>query len=713
MEMSDQANTLDAMQPKQEHGTRRPTLLDVAQAYRLFLGRELENAITAGIHIGNSKDIWDLIAIVSGSPEARRRNAYDAVVGMQTLHEQSSPRVHATSDELADLRRITFEAWSRRGLGRYCQSLRRSEQHFAARSVRWNVEKALERGRAEAQHLFATLGRLNWTPPVEMTIVALGIEAFRMLAAADQTGSRFVGVEMLESDMAPAQRAATMIASADTRFVPISDYCRDFQQADIFYSVSALQYAPPPLMFDILRQYLRNVTPGGIAAFQVPGYLHDYDFECAAYLSGKGRDAAGELHCVAQSQILSLLWEEGFRPREIVPDGRVEGFGLSYFFICEKMKASLGSAPQETLTNAFSPHQSIATRAAPTGDLVQAACSPPPLHQVERESGTASYGVDLVVDRFAPKASDISYRKGTTALDNVSDPTSSAGLSAPVPQGVSRGQILDALMSFSIDGSGKGELENYAREDCDRFLHTLSLVPEGPLKVLEIGSNPYFLTYLMRKFRPEADLTLLNFFGGEAGIRSQSLVARSWDGTVDELRLDYHNLNIEETDLPFDEGQFDLVLYCEVIEHMLNDPVSTLKRVKRVLRRDGWLVLTTPNVARLENVARLIAGANIYDPYSGYGPYGRHNREYNRHELHHLLRYCGFSEEILFTADVHPNRAADYIDITVLEPLVRARASDLGQYLFARCRNTGDAPSKLPGWLYRSYPEHLLDQNTL
>lgn len=279
----------------------------------------------------------------------------------------------------------------------------------------------------------------------------------------------------------------------------------------------------------------------------------------------------------------------------------------------------------------------------------------------------------------------------------------------PLPDDVSREDILAALTSFSIDGADPGEIADYAREDCDRFLYTLSLIPTGPLKILEIGSNPYFLTYLLKKFRPEAELTLLNYFGGDAERRRQSLQVRATDGAIERYDLEYHNLNIEESDLPFEAGSFDLVLYCEVIEHMLNDPVATLRRVKHVLRPDGWLVLTTPNVARLENVARLIAGGNIYDPYSGYGPYGRHNREYNRHELHHLLRYCGFSEELFFTADVHPNRAIDFIALEPLEPLLRGRASDLGQYLFTRQRNTGTPPQQLPSWLYRSYPADRLD----
>lgn len=280
-----------------------------------------------------------------------------------------------------------------------------------------------------------------------------------------------------------------------------------------------------------------------------------------------------------------------------------------------------------------------------------------------------------------------------------------------VPDGRSREDILDVLTSFSIDGSAAGELENYAREDCDRFLYTLSLIPNGPIRILEVGANPYFLTYLIKTYRPEAGLTLLNYFGGPTELRSQTLEAVGIGGSVERHNLTYHNLNVEETDLPFEDGSFDLVLYCEVIEHLLNDPVASLLRLKRVLRPGGALVLTTPNVARLANVARLIAGANIYDPYSGYGPYGRHNREYNRHELHRLLHYVGLEADTIFTADVHRNEARDFADLSVLTGLVSSRANDLGQYLFTRSTKTGPDPLKKPGWLYRSYPDEALDFN--
>ena len=122
---------------------------------------------------------------------------------------------------------------------------------------------------------------------------------------------------------------------------------------------------------------------------------------------------------------------------------------------------------------------------------------------------------------------------------------------------------------------------------------------------------------------------------------------------------------------PFESDSFDVVLFCEVIEHLLMDPVVALREIKRVLRPGGSLVVSTPNVARLENMARLAAGANLYDPYSGYGPYGRHNREYTRHELVKLLEFVGFQPDIHFTADVHPHNTAAYVDVSCLLPYWR------------------------------------------
>ena len=128
-----------------------------------------------------------------------------------------------------------------------------------------------------------------------------------------------------------------------------------------------------------------------------------------------------------------------------------------------------------------------------------------------------------------------------------------------------------------------------------------------------------------------------------------------------------------------------------------------------MLKTGGTLVLTKPNVARLENVARLIRGANIYDPYSGYGPYGRHNREYNLYELEQLLKFEGFNPTMSFTADVHANQAQFFCSIDEIAHLLKDREKDLGQYIFFKATLIKKETNlKRPTWLYRSYSNEEL-----
>ena len=108
---------------------------------------------------------------------------------------------------------------------------------------------------------------------------------------------------------------------------------------------------------------------------------------------------------------------------------------------------------------------------------------------------------------------------------------------------------------------------------------------------------------------------------------------------------------MEEDPFPYPDNSFSVVFFCEIIEHLLMNPLHSLNEIHRVLAPDGTLVITTPNVARLENVLALVAGTNIYDPYSGHGPYGRHNREYTLHDLAGVLEFAGFTIDRAFTAD--------------------------------------------------------------
>lgn len=274
---------------------------------------------------------------------------------------------------------------------------------------------------------------------------------------------------------------------------------------------------------------------------------------------------------------------------------------------------------------------------------------------------------------------------------------------AHIPQPYDAASLRRYLGSFSLDGAPTTELANYLNEDFMRFVLTLGIVPEADGRLLEIGANPYFTTILLKKFR-RYEVCCTNYFGIEGGGSRQ--VCKSAE-TGEEFAFEFLNNNVDKEDIPF-EGQFDVVLFCEVIEHLVADPIGALRRIKDKLAPGGALVLTTPNVNRLENIAKMMAGQNMYDPISGYGVYGRHNREYNKHELYLMLDHLGFDLEVLFSSDVHENHSNLYYPTEKIAQQILAtpnRGYDLGQYIFLRARNTRPAKPGKPRWLYRSFPE--------
>ncbi len=190
----------------------------------------------------------------------------------------------------------------------------------------------------------------------------------------------------------------------------------------------------------------------------------------------------------------------------------------------------------------------------------------------------------------------------------------------------------------------------YLNVALDRLLVTLDLMPQLPegARVLELGAMPYFMTSLLLQRFPHFKMELANEpdrikqDGGRVRLVNRKL-------GIDHS-FTYQGFNIETDRFPYEDRSLDLVLYCEMIEHLMHDPTQSLFEIHRILKPGGYLILSTPNPFRYTNYVRFLRGQNIYPPFSGYGPYSRHNREFSAQELRLLLKQCDFEIEELITA---------------------------------------------------------------
>jgi SAM-dependent methyltransferase len=188
----------------------------------------------------------------------------------------------------------------------------------------------------------------------------------------------------------------------------------------------------------------------------------------------------------------------------------------------------------------------------------------------------------------------------------------------------------------------EAEQQRYISDGWTRMHAVLDLLADlqgqGVRRVLELGSNPYVLTLMLRK-RFQFDLELANYLGPSLSGPRHTHVAQRGAERVD---FDFAHFNIETDRFPYADGQFDCVLFCEILEHLLLDPARAVSEMARIVRPGGFIIVTTPNVTRLANLYFLALGRNIYDGYSANGPYGRHNREYTLAEVTSLLARHGF-----------------------------------------------------------------------
>lgn len=90
---------------------------------------------------------------------------------------------------------------------------------------------------------------------------------------------------------------------------------------------------------------------------------------------------------------------------------------------------------------------------------------------------------------------------------------------------------------------------------------------------------------------------------------------------------------------PFGDNYFDVVFAGEVIEHTVDDE-NFLKEVSRVLKKDGVLILTTPNLVSFGNRLLMLFGEMPRFAYSEF-----HYRIYNKKLIANKIKIAGFRVE--------------------------------------------------------------------
>ena len=189
----------------------------------------------------------------------------------------------------------------------------------------------------------------------------------------------------------------------------------------------------------------------------------------------------------------------------------------------------------------------------------------------------------------------------------------------------------------------------YFEEHRQRVARTLSILPLGGpgSRALELGSYLHMAAALQRVLGYGTVRTA--YYAPSAGRNAASLPIRGQQPFTTVLDL----FDAESHVYPYSDSSFDLVLCCELIEHLLHDPMHMLVECWRVLADGSRLVITTPNTASLTSVWSALDGRHNPQVFSRYPAKDNndipHVREYTPHEIAQAVRAAGFHVDALFT----------------------------------------------------------------
>lgn len=156
-----------------------------------------------------------------------------------------------------------------------------------------------------------------------------------------------------------------------------------------------------------------------------------------------------------------------------------------------------------------------------------------------------------------------------------------------------------------------------------------------------------------------------------------------------------HNLDLNYDSLPFPENYFDLILAIDVIEHLVNTD-NLLKEAFKVLKKEGYFIISTPNLASWTNGIALLLG---YQPFtievSFIQDFGKmkfkwyrghtsgHVRAYTLSALREQVKYYGFN--IIEVLGVHTSHSSKFL--TLIGKTI-AKIPSLAQYIISLCQKT-------------------------
>lgn len=179
-----------------------------------------------------------------------------------------------------------------------------------------------------------------------------------------------------------------------------------------------------------------------------------------------------------------------------------------------------------------------------------------------------------------------------------------------------------------------------ARRSADDVLRLAASHPDG--RVLNVGGAPYLFEVFAKEHGLVVDTLDIDpdRHAGVIGHYGLSVRAADFENASDRATIDL--------------SAYDVIALCEVFEHMRIDLVGMMRDVRRRMRPDAIVYLTTPNFfyapRYIKTLKKGTSGPSLVSEWRKLADIGHmgHIREYSRAELTEFFEFCGFSCEFAY-----------------------------------------------------------------
>lgn len=182
--------------------------------------------------------------------------------------------------------------------------------------------------------------------------------------------------------------------------------------------------------------------------------------------------------------------------------------------------------------------------------------------------------------------------------------------------------------------------DSYHQTHKRRIARTLDLLlqekPKG--KLLELGTGKV-IPMSLQQLAPELEVHVTDFNLNKPKVDTM---------LIEDRKVSTYRIDLETQPIPVEDSTFDFVLCCEVIEHLELDPMFMMSEINRVLKPNGTLILTTPNITSSRALWKMLRGMDpyFYMQYRHKPKLYRHNYEYSEYSIREVVKAAGFTGRV-------------------------------------------------------------------